>query len=99
MNDTHSTVGLGGMFSTLTALASPGHAALTGKPLYENVSPLGFRTRNGGPLAVMWRVVSRWMERSRQRHHLRGLSDALLCDIGLTRADVDREALKPFWQV
>ena len=39
-----------------------------------------------------------WQERSRQRHQLRGLSGHLLKDLGLDRADVSREASKPFWR-
>lgn len=36
-------------------------------------------------------------DRTRQRRHLLQLDDRLLKDIGLTRADVAREAAKPFW--
>lgn len=39
-----------------------------------------------------------WFERSRQRQALLALDDAVLKDIGLTRADVMREHDKPFWQ-
>jgi uncharacterized protein YjiS (DUF1127 family) len=39
-----------------------------------------------------------WHERSRQRHQLQCLSDHMLRDIGLSRADVLAEATKPFWQ-
>lgn len=39
-----------------------------------------------------------WLERSRQRQHLAMLSDHMLKDIGLTRADVEAEVLKPFWE-
>lgn len=39
-----------------------------------------------------------WQERSRQRHQLALLSDHMLRDIGLTRADVLAEATKRFWQ-
>jgi uncharacterized protein YjiS (DUF1127 family) len=39
-----------------------------------------------------------WQERSRQRHHLESLSDHMLRDIGLTRADVMAETTKRFWQ-
>jgi uncharacterized protein YjiS (DUF1127 family) len=39
-----------------------------------------------------------WQERARQRRQLEGLSDHMLRDIGLTRADVMAEATKRFWQ-
>ena len=39
-----------------------------------------------------------WLERSRQRRHLAMLSDHMLKDIGMTRADVEAEASKPFWE-
>lgn len=42
-------------------------------------------------------LPSRWRERVRDRRHLRGLDDHVLGDIGITRAEVNREALQPFW--
>ena len=42
-------------------------------------------------------VVS-WQQRAMQRHHLSGLDDRLLKDIGVTRADVESEISKPFWR-
>ena len=41
-----------------------------------------------------------WLERYRQRRALLALSadDALLKDIGISRADAVREAAKPFWR-
>ena len=39
-----------------------------------------------------------WHERSRQRHQLASLSDHLLRDIGLSRADIMAETTKRFWQ-
>ena len=41
--------------------------------------------------------VRRWIQLSRQRRELAGLSDAILKDIGLSRADALREAARPFW--
>lgn len=43
------------------------------------------------------RRLGEWQRRSRSRHELRGLSDATLRDIGITRCDVQRESNKPFW--
>ena len=39
-----------------------------------------------------------WQERARQRQHLGQLSDGMLADIGLSRADVEMETSKPFWR-
>jgi uncharacterized protein YjiS (DUF1127 family) len=39
-----------------------------------------------------------WFERTRQRRHLGELSDHMLKDIGLSRADVEVEVAKPFWR-
>jgi uncharacterized protein YjiS (DUF1127 family) len=39
-----------------------------------------------------------WMTRDRERRHLYGLSDRMLKDIGLSRADLEREASKRFWR-
>ena len=40
-----------------------------------------------------------WQQRAAQRRHLNGLDDYLLKDMGISRADVDREVRKPFWQL
>ncbi len=39
-----------------------------------------------------------WIERSHQRRQLAKLDDRMLKDIGLSRADVNREISKPFWR-
>ena len=39
-----------------------------------------------------------WQERARQRHQLQCLSDHVLRDIGLTRADILAESTRPFWR-
>jgi uncharacterized protein YjiS (DUF1127 family) len=44
------------------------------------------------------KLVLIWHERARARRHLECLSDHMLRDIGLTRADVLAEVTKPFWQ-
>ena len=42
--------------------------------------------------------VLTWLQRSRERRHLGTLSDNMLKDIGVSRADVDGEASRRFWQ-
>ncbi|MDG4550831.1 MAG: DUF1127 domain-containing protein [Candidatus Contendobacter sp.] len=49
-------------------------------------------------LARARRQVAEWYEIHRQRHALLGLSDAMLKDIGIGRADAFREGTKPFWR-
>ena len=44
------------------------------------------------PLARWWRI-------RRERQQLLGLSDHMLRDIGLTRAEARQEASRPFWDV
>ncbi|WP_417783184.1 DUF1127 domain-containing protein [Terasakiella pusilla] len=39
-----------------------------------------------------------WHERSRQRFKMRQMSDDILKDIGRSRADIEKEAQKPFWK-
>lgn len=43
-------------------------------------------------------LVMLWLKRVRTRRMLAELEDRTLHDTGLSRADVDREAGKPFWR-
>ena len=52
----------------------------------------------GGWLAQAYEQALGWLERAHQRRHLAMLSDHMLKDIGLTRADVEAESSKPFWR-
>jgi uncharacterized protein YjiS (DUF1127 family) len=47
----------------------------------------------------MARLVWVWRSRAESRRTMSMLSDHVLRDIGVTRADVDREVMKPFWRV
>jgi uncharacterized protein YjiS (DUF1127 family) len=54
------------------------------------------------PSSVLGRVVGKllvWQARSRERLALGQMDDHMLKDIGLNRADVSREADKPFWRI
>jgi uncharacterized protein YjiS (DUF1127 family) len=42
--------------------------------------------------------VNLWLTRIETRRSLSMLSEHVLLDIGLTRADVNRELMKPFWR-
>jgi uncharacterized protein YjiS (DUF1127 family) len=43
-------------------------------------------------------LVLAWHGRWRQRRALAALDDRLLCDIGATRDEARREAMRSFWQ-
>jgi uncharacterized protein YjiS (DUF1127 family) len=43
-------------------------------------------------------VVWLWLMRVQSRRDMAMLSDHMLRDIGLTRGDVERELMKPFWR-
>lgn len=49
-------------------------------------------------LAAALDVSLAWHQRMADRHSLRAMDDRLLKDIGLSYADVEREAAKPFWR-
>jgi uncharacterized protein YjiS (DUF1127 family) len=60
-----------------------------------SLSPSGSRTTLIRRLAD---ILLHWHARSRGRHTLLGLDDRMLRDVGLTRVDAYREAMKPFWR-
>lgn len=66
----------------------------------DTISPDSASAIFGLPLVVRraLRKLGHWMARSRQRRQLEALNDAMLKDIGLTRADVRMEAERPFWR-
>jgi uncharacterized protein YjiS (DUF1127 family) len=46
-----------------------------------------------------WSKTKSWYEVAQQRRELRGLSDEILKDIGISRSDADFEANRHFWDV
>ncbi|UVL85646.1 DUF1127 domain-containing protein [Pseudomonas sp. B21-028] len=48
-------------------------------------------------LSDLLRKFSRWYELHHERELLAGLSDEALKDIGVSRADVEQEVVRPFW--
>ncbi len=49
-------------------------------------------------LTRLWATLELWHQRARQRQQLLTLSDHMLSDIGISRADAEQEAEKPFWR-
>ena len=60
---------------------------------------LAWRLRRGiqGLVAIGVMRLLRWQEVARQRRALLALSDSMLKDIGIGRAEAEREARRPFW--
>jgi uncharacterized protein YjiS (DUF1127 family) len=55
--------------------------------------------RPGGVVALLARRVALWLEVRRQRRQLLAMSDHMLHDLGLSRADAEGEATRPFWDL
>ncbi len=56
------------------------------------------RARRAKAPRGLFETVVAWQNRSAERSHLRQLDSRLLADIGMTRADAERESRKPFWR-
>ena len=72
-------------------------------PTFDLMIPRSQAMRNAprepiNPFAAAWVLISRWIGRCRERDALGELDDRLLRDIGITRADAERECRKPFWR-
>ncbi|SLN73268.1 hypothetical protein OCH7691_03582 [Oceanibacterium hippocampi] len=66
------------------------------------MSPLGRPVFHPGSVrrvvAGLFSLFYLWQTRASERVHLSSLDARALRDIGLSAADVEREARKPFWQ-
>jgi uncharacterized protein YjiS (DUF1127 family) len=63
--------------------------------------PKALRAVAGIPVRVLLKMLDAylaWAEVSRQRRALLALSDDMLKDIGISRAQADIEGSKPFWR-
>ena len=51
-----------------------------------------------GQIGRVWMArISRWYQLSRERACLRQISDGALKDLGLSRADIETESHRAFW--
>jgi uncharacterized protein YjiS (DUF1127 family) len=98
MNQTNQLAGFRTLFSTLAALTSPAQGFLTSRPVYPALPGLRVRGDVRRYLGAAVGTVQLWRRRARDRRTLQSLDDQLLRDIGLSRADVEAEARKPFWR-
>ncbi|MCY1278554.1 hypothetical protein D9M68_259300 [compost metagenome] len=49
-------------------------------------------------LAAAWHTIRRWEQLAHEREQLARMSDEMLKDIGLSRADVMEETERHFWE-
>lgn len=49
-------------------------------------------------LSAFFEILMTWRENARQRRDLLALSDDMLKDIGVSRAEANHEGSKPFWR-
>ena len=96
MRHANHTASYGMLFSTLAALTSPAQAMLS-RPFYGGVPQLTVRLHGRRRIKRAVDAVLTWDERARERRHLMELSDHMLRDIGISRAEAFGEAEKPFW--
>ncbi|MGA8260778.1 MAG: DUF1127 domain-containing protein [Arenicellales bacterium] len=66
---------------------------MTSRNTCINESSLGDR------ISCTLNLFNEWHTRRQERRELLKVSDAVLRDIGISRADADREYRKPFWQL
>lgn len=70
---------------------------VTGRPAVRKGRPGILRAFSKILLAAVV-IIELWMERARQRRQLARLDEFQLKDIGLSRADVEKEVSRPFWR-
>jgi uncharacterized protein YjiS (DUF1127 family) len=77
---------------------SPLHAGSTVPYVASRASYAGRSARSAGALVRLSDTLLGWIQRDRDRRALSSLDDRLLRDIGVTRAELEAEARKPFWR-
>jgi uncharacterized protein YjiS (DUF1127 family) len=98
MSHTNQAASFGTLFSTLAALTSPPQGSLASRPSYPALPGLQVRGDVRHHLRAAVETIQLWRRRGRDRRILQNLDDQLLRDIGLSRAEVEAEARKPFWR-
>lgn len=64
-----------------------------------HAEPLSLSASLGHAALHLVETLYSWQQRAMERQQLRQMDDHLLKDMGISRADVEYEASKPFWRV
>ncbi|MEE4740983.1 DUF1127 domain-containing protein [Pseudomonas alliivorans] len=70
---------------------------MKGQKGYVLVAGSSLPAQLGKALRSIKKLVGRWQELHRQRRLLAQMSDGALKDLGLSRADIQQETERPFW--
>ena len=71
-----------------------GQWSATARPTF----PGFFRWSITAAVGQVFQTLLIWQEHASERHALASLDDRMLRDVGLSRADIEVEANKPFWR-
>ena len=64
----------------------------------STIDPSKWGSRLFTPLVAIWRALLNAQRRASDRRHLEAMDSHLLRDIGLSRADLQRELSRRFWE-
>ena len=100
----HKLQRIGYLWLIFTATLNEGLIMSNYINLYKELfsfDPLGLSERVAqtpeNPKTTVFSILVMWNRRIEQRRQLAQLSDALLEDVGMTRAEAERESKRPFW--
>ena len=82
----------GSQFPNFQRTLTRADVRVAGAPAWD-----ALRGLRAGAIGV-FEILLQWQRRASQRSHFAALDDHRLKDMGLSRADVAREASKPFWR-
>ena len=85
-------------FSAPAAMAAAGYGGVATLPFVGSRPHVGLASTARRVVLHVADALLAWHERARQRRALLTLSEHMLRDIGISRADALGEAAKPFWR-
>ena len=74
------------------------HAESTASAAWSPRKPTGGDDQRGWQLQSLWRITRESLRRQRSRAQLVRMNAHMLKDIGITAAEAEYEANKPFWR-